>query len=66
MGIVYSAKLTPVPEAFLYTNENYYTGPLFHMFYYSTPYSVRRPKLTQCLPSVRLRTLLGRHNCGRM
>ncbi|KIM75985.1 hypothetical protein PILCRDRAFT_78232 [Piloderma croceum F 1598] len=26
MGIVYSAKLTPVPEAFLYTNENYYTG----------------------------------------
>lgn len=29
MGIVYSAKLTPVPEAFLYTNENYYTGPLF-------------------------------------
>lgn len=26
MGIVYSSKLTPVPEAFLYTNENYYTG----------------------------------------
>jgi len=26
MGIVYSAKLTAVPEPFLYTNENYFTG----------------------------------------
>lgn len=26
MGIVYSAKLTAVPEPLLYTNENYFTG----------------------------------------
>ena len=28
MGIVYSAKLASVPEHFLYTNENYFTGSL--------------------------------------
>jgi len=26
MGIVYSSRLTPVPEPYLYTNENYFTG----------------------------------------